>query len=376
MYELLQSLENGEKNPKVQGIYYKREGELIGIKPREPFVDVDRLPFMDYGMEGHYIRKGNRIVPVTENLLMRNMGFWYTSFFTYGCPFNCSYCCNSFFHKMSTGYSKIRKHSPEYIVDEIKYVKRNLPFVKMVKFNDDCFLSLNEDEITRFMNLKAGVGDFPFVATGMNPSLVTEQKIALLVEAGLKRARIGIQSGSPKTMKDIFTMKLVVEDIIKCSEIFLRHSDKLVPTSYDIILDNPWENPQDILDTYNLVRNLRRPFVLNLFSLAFYPMTAIYEMAMNSDEVEIDEDSMNYAKNYAHWQGNLLNCLIAVEGVFRLPDFIRRRLLTENLINRNPTVPKVIRKTIHMLTISKKVYLHASKRDLTMLPFSISRLLV
>jgi radical SAM superfamily enzyme YgiQ (UPF0313 family) len=203
-YELLQSLNEGEKFPQTPGICYRRDKEFVFNNLRHPMPDVDLLPFLDYGIEGHYMRNGDSIVPMTSTLLNHHLGFWYTSFFTHGCPFNCSFCCNSVFHKLNSGYRKIRKHSPEYIAEEIKYVRKMHPFVKMVKFNDDCIMSLTEQEMENFADLQARNGRTPFVATGMNPSLVTEKKVATLVRAGLKRARIGIQTGSEKVSREIY----------------------------------------------------------------------------------------------------------------------------------------------------------------------------
>jgi len=375
VHELLLSLNEGEKYPDISGITYRKGNEFISNKLRHPIPDVDDLPFMDYGIDNHYMRKNDSIIPMTSSLLNRHLGFWYTSFFTHGCPFSCSFCCNSVFHKLNSGYRKIRKHSPEYIAEEIKYVRKMHSFVKMVKFNDDCIMSLTEQEMERFASLQAQNGITPFVATGMNPSLVTEQKVAILIRAGLKRARIGIQTGSEKISKEIYNRKNSNENIIRASHILAKFSKQLVPTSYDIILDNPWETPDNLVETLSMISQLKPPRLLNTYSLTLYPNTEIYSKAQDSNYINISEDSLGYSKNFLDWSSTYLNCLIALQGLGLIPAFMRTYLLNGKMAKTNPAVPAFIKSLIIKLTIIKKAYLHVSKKDLTMLPYSVARLI-
>jgi anaerobic magnesium-protoporphyrin IX monomethyl ester cyclase len=374
-YELLLSLDTGERHPKISGICYRRNNEYIYNHLRPPMPDVDVLPFMDYGIDDHFMRKGDAIVPMTPSLLKRHLGFWYTSFFTHGCPFSCSFCCNSVFHKLDSGYRKIRKHSPEYIAEEIKYVRKLHPFIKMVKFNDDCIMSLTESEMERFADLQDQNGRTPFVATGMNPSLVTEQKVATLVRAGLKRARIGIQTGSEKISREIYNRKNSNDNIVRASEILSKFSKQIVPTSYDIILDNPWETPENLVDTYSMIRRLKRPFVLNIYSLTLYPNTEIYRKAHDSNIPGLSEESLGYSKNFLDWSSNFLNCLIALQGIVSIPSFISKSLLRSQMAKDNPTIPAIFKNMIIKMSIVKKAFLHVSKRDITMLPYAVARLM-
>jgi radical SAM superfamily enzyme YgiQ (UPF0313 family) len=372
-HELLQSLSSGEKFPAIAGICYQRNNEYIFNKLRPPIPDVDLLPFMDYGIDGHYIRKGNTIVPMTPSILKRTLGFWYTSFFTHGCPFNCSFCCNSVFHKLNAGYRKIRKHSPEYIAQEINYVRQMHPFIKMVKFNDDCIMSLTEQEMEKFAELQEQNGRTPFVATGMNPTLVTERKVATLVRAGLKRARIGIQTGSERISREIYNRKNSNENIIRASEILSKYSKQIVPTSYDIILDNPWETTDNLIETFSMISRLKRPYVLNIYSLTLYPNTEIFSKAQNSNSFRLSEESLGYSKNFLDWSSNYLNCLIALQGLVSLPSFVRKTLLRNKLAKTNRTIPAVFKNFIIKMSIAKKAYLHVSRKDVTMLPYSVAR---
>jgi radical SAM superfamily enzyme YgiQ (UPF0313 family) len=375
-YELLQHIKRGDKFPRVAGICYRKDEKFIAADLRLPISNIDLLPFLDYALEGHYIRHGNAIVPLTVSLLKRYLGFWYTSFFTYGCPLNCSYCCNSFLHRLNPGYRQVYKHSPEYIIEEIKSVRKLHPFIKMVKFNDDNFMSLTEEEMESFAILQRKFERTPFVVTGINPLFITEQKIDILVKAGLRRARIGIQAGSEKILREVYNRQIGNEDIVRSSKILSRYAKKLVPTAYDIILDNPWEKTEDLVDTFELICRLSRPFVLNIFSLKFYPRTAIWERAVKEGIINSVGDTAVYPKNYFTWQNNYLNCLIAIRGLIEIPPFLQKHLFDKQRIAENRPVSLLYRNFINSLMLLKKAYVQVSRRDVTMLPYFIARMLI
>lgn len=373
-FELLQYLSQGEEMPKLSGICYQYGDQFVTGPVREPMFEIDNLPFADYGIDGHYVRVKNSIQPMTPRLLNRVLGFWYTSFFTLGCPNNCSYCCNSVYHRLHPLYARVRKHSPEYINDEINSLLKQYSFIKMVKFNDDSFLSMTDQELARFRDLRNQHGRLPFVATGMIPNLLTESKLALLIEAGLLRGRIGIQTASERILREVYNRKNYNDEIVRCSTLFARYAKQLVPPAYDVILDNPWETSDDRLQTLQLLRRLHRPYLLNLYSLNFYPNTEIHRMALEQSLVGVDE-SLGYTKSYLAWDHTYLNCLIALAGLVRVTPSRRAFLIAANNHDVNPKVPKLLRNGLNASLLAKRVYYHIIRRDVTMIPYPVARFL-
>ena len=56
-----------------------------------------------------------------------------------------------------------------------------------------------------------------------------------------------------------------------------RHAPRLAPPLYDIILDAPFETAEDKRQTLALVARMPKPFRLQLFSLTFFPGTALHD---------------------------------------------------------------------------------------------------
>ncbi len=118
----------------------------------------------------------------------------------------------------------------------------------------------------------------PLVITGAAPSTVTREKMAALVDAGLIAVRMGIQTGSEHT-KQVYKRYHTNQQIENAAKIFNEFKDKIEPPQYDIILDNPFETEDNVVETLRFVAGLPPPFTLSLFSLTFYSATELYDMA-------------------------------------------------------------------------------------------------
>ncbi len=67
---------------------------------------------------------------------LANDGLGYSTLWSIGCPFHCSFCGNTKFIANDPKYKKIRHPSARYIVDEIKGVRARYSHVSQVSFHD------------------------------------------------------------------------------------------------------------------------------------------------------------------------------------------------------------------------------------------------
>ena len=89
--------------------------------------------------------------------------------------------------------------------------------------------------------------------------------------------------------------------------------------SYDIIVDNPVETRQDVVDTLELVYRLARPFTLNIFSLRVIPNTTL-ESQMHEAGIDIEQINENYTALRPTWANVLLYVLMLWRPPRRLFD--------------------------------------------------------
>jgi radical SAM superfamily enzyme YgiQ (UPF0313 family) len=285
--------------------------------------------------------------------------------FTRGCPFSCTYCCSDALKKIHRDFARVRAKSAEAMMREIEAITDTFPFIRYINFQDDTLFALSEEEIRQFAEQYKKHVQLPFLIPGVQPSVFTEKKFEYLVEAGMLRARMGIQTGSKRILA-LYNRKQDNEMVIRVSEKLQKYAKKLTMPNYDLILDNPWETQSDILETIALLGKLAPPYSLNLFSLAFFPGTSLCARAV--EEKIIDETTG--LDHYLNCRPTYLNLVIALFGIFKVPPLLLKLLLSKRLINTRRTFP-VLHRIIYNLILYRRGIYSLATRDYSMFPPSL-----
>lgn len=246
--------------------------------------NIDIIP--DFDFSNQYILKNKKIIKLNEKLFAEYSGSYFT-FLSRGCPNRCSYCINS------TLKPKLRVRSIKNVIEELLYVKKNLPSFKKIVFMDEVILALKTTYLRIFFKQYKEKINLPFVIGGVHPSFVTEEKVKILLDAGVKETRLGIETGNDKIRK-LYNRNENNFDVINSVNILKKFNIKL---TLDFITDNPYETKEDIIETLKLIRILS-PFEINLHSLILYKGTKLYEIAKR-DNLLFERDYINTVKpNY------------------------------------------------------------------------------
>jgi radical SAM superfamily enzyme YgiQ (UPF0313 family) len=104
--------------------------------------------------------------------------------------------------------------------------------------------------------------------------------VKALINAGMDKLIIGIQSGSENVNRYIYNRNISNEKTIEVIESLNRYSH--VTICYDFIVMNPFESESDLIQTIQFIKNLPVPFTIYSNSLAFYPGTKLHETALKS----------------------------------------------------------------------------------------------
>jgi anaerobic magnesium-protoporphyrin IX monomethyl ester cyclase len=135
-------LVEGKLAKDILNLVYKEKG--IKINKLRPFNEnLDNLPFPEHFPKGSLILHKENIIPLNKSLFKkytRYAGRFYSITATRGCPFSCTYCCNSAYSRLY-GSNQIRKRSVENVIDEMKYAIKNFPEIVYINFQDDNFFS-------------------------------------------------------------------------------------------------------------------------------------------------------------------------------------------------------------------------------------------
>ena len=306
LVELAYKMSDGPCNH-VHGIWFKYKEKIIK-NPIQPLTQsLDNMPFPDYDYRTHYILNNECIQKMDEKLIKKYLGGTYVTVPTRGCPFGCTYCCNNTINNMYPDQKPLRKRSISNIIKELVEIKKLLPFIDRIYFDDDAFFFFSVNEIMEFCKKYRKNICIPLAITGATPTTLTREKLSLLVAAGLNFIRVGIQTGSKRGLK-LYNRRYTNQQVERTVRIINEFNYKIKMPQYDIILDNPWETDEDSIETLMFLSTLPTPYKLSLFSLSFYPGTELYTKA-KKDGIIIDDLKDVYRKRFHTCNSTYLNSL-------------------------------------------------------------------
>lgn len=326
--EFFELWESGRDFTGVRNFWFKEKGAPDGDIVRNDFLplmtaeEMETLPFPQYGAPGEKIyipEKG--FVPMGRDEYLAHFSLGYQTVWSIGCPFHCSFCGNTKFIANDANYKKVRHPSARYIVDEIKSVRETFPFVSQVCFHDDSFMAIPYRQLEEFAELWREELNIPFAVYGVIPNYVKQEKFEMLTWAGMNRVRMGIQSGSQQIL-DFYKRPTPPERILEAGRVIGNFSEYQIPPAYDIIVDNPIETRQDVVDTLELLYSMTRPYTLLIYSLKIIPNTEL-EKAMAERGVDVE----GISSSYMSIPPRAANLLLYVLALWRPPRWLFDRML-------------------------------------------------
>jgi anaerobic magnesium-protoporphyrin IX monomethyl ester cyclase len=183
----------------------------------------------------------------------------------------------------------VRKHSIPECVDRVAELRqKHFPKAKYVFFVDDDFLDRKIAELQQFAQLFPTRVGLPFECN-VSPLRVNPERIEALVKAGVWRIRMGVESGSERTKREIYDRAMPNAAVERASQVLSRHPQ--VVRAYYFIIGNPLEEKQDLLETVRLISRLPAPFFVQVFNLIFFPGSTLYDRGLSAGLIHGKADS-------------------------------------------------------------------------------------
>jgi radical SAM superfamily enzyme YgiQ (UPF0313 family) len=251
--QLLRQLSVGGDVRQVPGILHRNDGtvQFTGDAPRVE--NLDDLP-----MPARHLLRTDRY-RIATIMTMR------------GCPFNCIFCSTQVF-----GH-RVRKRSPQLVVEEIKSVIRDFG-VRHFIFMDDT-LTLDRKHILAICDgLQRERVAITFEgATRAN--LLDEELIARMAETGLIRMGFGLESAD-ETVRRIIKKEVPLESYTEANRLANRYG---IETQNACMIGLPGDTKESIRKTLAFLRQARDIKQANLSIAVPYPGTELNEMAKRGD---------------------------------------------------------------------------------------------
>jgi len=315
----LELFKNGKDYTTASSFWFNKDNNIIKNRnlPLMTPKEMDELPSPMYEDDELIYDQGKDFRNISSNDYLKYSGLAYNTVWTIGCPLHCTYCGNTKFIEYDNAYRRLRHSSPRTIINEIKRAMSKQPHISSIAFHDDSFLGLRYEELEKMCKLYKAEIKIPFAIYGVIPTYVREDKIALLVDAGMNRVRMGIQSGSENIL-EFYKRPTKLYRIKEAMKILNKFKRYMMPPSYDIIVENPVETPEDTRATIDMLYEMPRPFALNIFALRLIPNTQL-EKDIKDKGIDIPTIKENYHTGYHRTLGN---ALIFALTVYKIPRWL------------------------------------------------------
>jgi anaerobic magnesium-protoporphyrin IX monomethyl ester cyclase len=340
MVQLADRIAHGARLDDIEGLWIRTDKTIIKNPVRPLETDLDVYPLPDYSLEGHYILSQGGIRPVTMPLIRRflkkgtvsnHLGMiGYQTMTGRGCPHRCSYCVNDTLKGLYRGQRYLRWRSNAHVIKELSWARENFPFVQFIWISDDSFFSRPLKDLGEFAQAYQKEIGLPFSCLA-SPLTITEEKMALLINAGLCYVQMGIETGSEKIQR-LFSRGSMSNDRMKEGIAILhRYREQMFPPSYDFIMDVPYETDEDRIATLKFISQIPKPYRLQPFSLVLYPGTGLYRRAKKDGYIR-DEKRQIYAKSYSMREPSYLSLLVSLTKFGRFPAFLLSFLISKPVV--------------------------------------------
>jgi len=265
--KLIGALEEDDKSPRINGVYYSRNGEVVGEGIGDIVEDLDVLPFPD---KVDVIKD----YPFFERVYMVNS--------MRSCAYSCTYCGSPHFRKEYSKFGKkvYRRKSPLALINELKYAKKRYPKIKTVGFVDDT-LTMGKEWINEFAELYEKHIKIPFFGC-TNPILLKDEDLIIkLKKAGLIYIEIGIQALDEKFRMETVKRPDSDKDIFECAQLLQKHNI-YIQANHIFGLDKRDYSDHDFLKrTVDYYLKLR-PNRTHCFELEYLPGAEIVQNDINN----------------------------------------------------------------------------------------------
>ena len=253
--------------PELDGVCYKKDGEIT-LQPVSSYIpSLDSLSFPDYSDLDYadYANRGTKYVyynfprryPYARTVTSR------------GCPFKCIFCSAA----LVSG-KQIRYRSPENVVKEIDWLEEKFG-IKEILFYDDN-VSLNRDRFKKLLQaLIDRKSDLIWKTNNIAVYTLDDEILELARRSGLYQLNMALESGTMEVLKHMKkpTKRLQqVRDVVKKA----RTLDYEVTAMW--VFGMPAETWEQIRETFRFAESLDLDY--NSFNIASpLPKTELLEIA-------------------------------------------------------------------------------------------------
>jgi hopanoid biosynthesis associated radical SAM protein HpnJ len=248
----------------IKGLSFRGgEGRIVHNLPRAIIENMDELPFV-----APVYQRDLKI----ENYFIGYLKHPYVSFYTgRGCRSKCTFCL----WPQTVGGHRYRVRSAANVIEEVRWIKENMPKVKEIMFDDDTFTDTSN--LPRVEEIALGMGALGMTWSCNAKANVPYKTLKIMKDNGLRLLLVGFESGDDQILHNI--KKGLRTDIARRFSSDCRKLGILVHGTF--ILGLPGETKETIEKTINFAKEIN-PHTIQVSLAAPYPGTTLYKQAVEN----------------------------------------------------------------------------------------------
>jgi len=200
---------------------------------------------------------------------------------TRGCPYSCTFCCNSIFLKLYPG-KYLRTRPIDNVISDIRILIKYNP--KLICFSDEMLLTNKVYASELFKRIKTDINiPFGFMA---RVEYLSHDIIKLASDCGCKYIGIGIECGDEDFRKKFLNRNMSNDQIIKSFK--MCHDNNIYTTSFNMI-GYPVTNDNDLTESTIKLNDLIKPGYVQIAIFHPFPGTPLYEYCLEHDLIDANK---------------------------------------------------------------------------------------
>ena len=287
----------------VLGLSYRTsDGQHHRNPERAPIADLDSLPWPAYDL--FKMERYTSLQPATDSV---DGAHSYSIMTSRGCPYRCTFCSQSIMP------IKWRARSAENVLAEWQHLVRDRGAQEIGVLDDSANIRVKRLEELSDMLVASKLHHVPWIfVNGIRANLATQELLAKMKAAGLKRTAFGVETGDPDMLVRID--KRIDHDTIR--QAFKNAKAVGIETIGFFIIGLPGDTRETMQRTINFAIELD-PLIANFSMMTPYPGTKVYEIVKSQGRLLIEdwEDYVFFEQKARYEMGDMTAEL--VEEMYR-----------------------------------------------------------
>jgi len=288
LFNLMEYLNERYKIEDIDGIAYRRNGDVVVQQKQHFILDLDSLPYPARDLlhiEKYYKfpAHGDKITERYASLLSSR-----------GCIANCIFC------SVRNLWGKdFRMRSASNVLDEITLLTEKYE-IKEIHFEDDN-LTANKKRAYEIFNgiIERNLNIYWCLANGIALYTLNEDLLEVMKKSGCYSLGLAIESGSQEVLNKIIKKPL---NLKKVKPLIKKIKELQIRTSAFFIIGFPGETKEQIYQTLNFASEIEVNYVVFYIATPF-PGTQLYEIALRENVLISD----NFDFSDLRWsKGNII----------------------------------------------------------------------